>query len=71
MAGDDALTTSGAGGAATGVLAGAAGRIDRFPFIPRDDITIDQLLVNVTTPIAAALGRSSVTWPTPPGDPRR
>ena len=56
-AGEYALTTSGAGGAATGVLAGAAGRIDLFPFIPRDDITIDRLSVNVTTLIAAALGK--------------
>ena len=56
-AGDYALTTSGAGGAATGVLAGAAGRIDLFPFIPRDDITTDRLSVNVTTLIAAALGK--------------
>lgn len=56
-AGDYALTTSGAGGAATGVLAGAAGRIDLFPFIPRDDMTIDRLSVNVTTLIAAALGK--------------
>ena len=56
-AGDYALTTSGAGGAATGVLAGAAGRIDLFPFIPRDDLTIDRLSVNVTTLIAAALGK--------------
>ena len=57
VAGDYALTTSGAGGAATGVLAGAAGRMDIFPFIPRDDITIDRLSVNVTTLIAAALGK--------------
>ena len=56
-AGDYALTTSGAGGAATGVLAGAAGRIDLFPFISRDDITVDRLSVNVTTLIAAALGK--------------
>ncbi len=56
-AGDYALTTSGAGGTATGVLAGAAGRIDLFPFIPRDDITVDRLSVNVTTLIAAALGK--------------
>ena len=57
VAGDYALTTTGAGGAATGVLAGAAGRMDLFPFIPRDDITIDRLSVNVTTLIAAALGK--------------
>jgi len=56
-AGDYALTTSGAGGAATGVLAGAAGRIDLFPFIPRDDITVDRLSVNVTTLVGAALGK--------------
>ena len=55
--GDYALTTSGAGGAATGVLGGAAGRIDLFPFIPRDDITVDRLSVNVITLIAAALGK--------------
>ncbi len=57
VAGDYALTTTGAGGAATGVLAGAVGRMDLFPFIPRDDITIDRLSVNVTTLIAAALGK--------------
>ncbi len=57
VAGDYALTTTGAGGAATGVLAGAAGRIDLFPFIPRDDIVLDRLSVNVTTLIAAALGK--------------
>ena len=51
------LTTSGADGAATGVLAGAAGRVDLFPFIPRDAITIDWLSVNVTMLIAAALGK--------------
>ena len=56
-AGDYALTTTGAGGTATGVLAGAVGRMDLFPFIPRDDITIDRLSVNVTTLIAAALGK--------------
>ena len=57
VAGDYAISTTGAGGAATGVLAGAAGRIDLFPFIPRDDITVDRLSVNVTTLIAAALGK--------------
>ena len=56
-AGDYALTTTGAGGAATGVLAGVAGRMDLFPFIPRDDLTVDRLSVNVTTLIAAALGK--------------
>ena len=56
-AGDCALTTSGAGGTATAVLAGAAGRIDLLPFIPRDDITLDRLSVNVTTQVAAAPGK--------------
>ena len=68
-AGDYALTTSGAGGAATGVLAGAAGRIDLFPFIPRDDITIDRLSVNVTTLIAAALGKIVLYAADPTGRP--
>jgi hypothetical protein len=39
------------------VLAGAAGRIDLFLFIPRDDITVDRLSVHVTTLIAAARGK--------------
>ncbi|MBX7201145.1 MAG: hypothetical protein K1X51_17390, partial [Rhodospirillaceae bacterium] len=56
-AGDYALSTTGAGGAATGTLAGAANRMDLFPFIPRDDITLDRLAVNVTTLIAGALGK--------------
>jgi hypothetical protein len=55
--GDYALTTTGAGGNATGVLAGVAGRIDLFPFIPRDDIAVDRLSVNVTTLVASALGK--------------
>lgn len=56
-AGDYALSTTGAGGAATGTLAGAANRIDLFPFIPRDDLILDRLAVNVTTLIAGALGK--------------
>ena len=56
-AGDYALTISGADRAATGVLAGTPGRVDLFPFLPRDAITIDRLSVNVTTLIAAALGK--------------
>ncbi len=54
---DYALSTTGAGGAATGTLAGAANRIDLFSFIPRDDLTLDRLAVNVTTLIAGALGK--------------
>ena len=57
VAGDYALSTTGAGGAATGTLAGAANRMDIFPFIPRDDLTLDRLAVNVTTLIAGALGK--------------
>ncbi|WP_413874577.1 DUF2793 domain-containing protein [Albidovulum sp.] len=57
VTGDYALSTTGAGGAATGTLAGAANRMDIFPFIPRDDLTLDRLAVNVTTLIAGALGK--------------
>lgn len=54
--GDYVLTTIGAGGA-TGTLAGAADRVDIFPFIPRADLSIDRLAVNVTTAVAASLGK--------------
>jgi hypothetical protein len=54
--GDYVLTTIGAGGA-TGTLAGAADRVDLFPFIPRADLSIDRLAVNVTTAVAASLGK--------------
>jgi Protein of unknown function (DUF2793) len=57
VAGDHVLSTTGAGGAATGTLAGAANRMDVFPFIPRDDLALDRLAVNVTTLIAGALGK--------------
>ncbi|EEW24417.1 DUF2793 domain-containing protein [Rhodobacter ferrooxidans] len=56
-AGEYVLTTSGAGGTTTSTLAGAAGRIDLFPFIPRADITVNQAAVYVTTLIASALGK--------------
>ena len=56
-AGELALTTTGAGGGATGTLAGAAGRIDLFPFLPRADLAIDRLMLNCTTAVAAALAR--------------
>ena len=55
--GDYALSTTGAGGAAIGTLAGAANRMDIFPFIPRDDITLARLAINVTTLIAGELGK--------------
>lgn len=38
-------------------MLGVASRIDLFPFIPRDDTTLDRLSVNVTTLIAAAVGK--------------
>ena len=44
-------------GSATGTLAGAPDRVDLFPFIPRCDLTIDRLSVNVTAAVAAALGK--------------
>ena len=54
--GDYVLTTIGAG-AATGTLAGVADRVDLFPFVPRADLSIDRLSVNVTTAVASALGK--------------
>ena len=56
LTGDFVATTMGSG-SATGTLAGAADRVDRFPFIPRGDLTIDRLAVNVTAAVAAALGK--------------
>lgn len=47
------MTTNGAGAAAT-ALAGAANRLDLYPFIPAADLTIDALAVNCTTAVAAA-----------------
>lgn len=48
------LTTNGAGGA-TSALAGAANRMDIFPFIPAEDLAIDSLAVNCTVAVAGAL----------------
>ena len=50
------LTTMGPGGA-TSTLAGAAGRIDLFPFTARADNAVTGVAVNVTTLLAAALGK--------------
>jgi len=55
--GELVATTTGAGGATTGTLAGAAGRIDLFPFLARADISIDRAVLNCTTAVAGALGR--------------
>ena len=45
------------GGTTTSTTAGAAGRMDLFPFVPGSDLNLDQLAVNVTTAVAAALGK--------------
>lgn len=56
-AGELIATVTGAGGTATLTSAGAAGRIDLFPFLPRADLTIDRLVLNCTTAVAGALAR--------------
>ncbi len=56
VSGDYMLTTMSAGGA-LGTLAGAAGRIDLYPFTARADNAVTGLAVNVTTLLAAALGK--------------
>lgn len=56
-AGELILTTTGAGGTTLGTLAGAAGRIDLFPFLPRADLAVDRLVINCTTALAGALAR--------------
>jgi Protein of unknown function (DUF2793) len=53
VAGDLVMTTFGAGGTTT-VLAGAAGRIDLFPFTARGEGVFDALGINCTTAVAAA-----------------
>lgn len=55
--GELVLTTTGTGGGTLGTLAGAAGRIDLFPFLPRADLIIDRLLLNCVTAVAGALAR--------------
>lgn len=56
-AGELALTTLGASSGSLGTLAGAAGRIDLFPFMPRADLVIDRVVLNCTTAVAGALAR--------------
>lgn len=56
-AGELILTTTGAGGTTASTLAGAAGRLDLYPFQPRADLSVDRLIVNCTTAIAGALAR--------------
>ncbi len=57
VSGDVVQTTTGAGGAATGTLAGAADRMEIFPFSPRADITLDRLGINCTTAVPSALAK--------------
>ena len=54
--GEDIYTTNGSGGA-TGTLAGAANRIDLFPWVARGSFTSASLVLNCTTLIAAALAK--------------
>lgn len=49
------VSTTMASGSTTTVLAGAADRIDIFPFIPGADMTLNALGVNCTTAVAGAL----------------
>jgi len=60
VAGDFLLTTSGAGGAATGTLAGVANQFDLFPFSPRADAAVDRLGINCTGAVASALAKIAV-----------
>lgn len=56
VTGDYMLTTMGAG-STTGTLAGAASRIDLFPFTARADSAVSGLAVNCTAAVASALGK--------------
>jgi hypothetical protein len=60
VAGDFLLTTTGAGGAAPGTLAGVANQFDLFPFSPRADVTLDRLAINCTGAVASALAKITV-----------
>ncbi len=56
ITGEYMITTMGAGGA-TGTQAGSANRMELFPFTARADTAVTGLAVNVTTLVAAALGK--------------
>lgn len=51
------LRTTTACGAACATSVGAADRIEIFPFVPRADLNVDRLGLNVATALAGALGR--------------
>ena len=53
----DFITTSMGSGTTTATAAGVAGRFDLFPFVPRGDVTCDQIAINVSTLVAAAQGK--------------
>ena len=55
--GELVVTTTGSSSGNTGSAAGAAGRIDLFPFAARADISIDRFILNCTTAVAGALAR--------------
>ena len=56
-AGSYAMTTFSGMGSATGTIVGVANGIDLFPWVCRADIAVDRLSCNVTTLLAAALGK--------------
>jgi hypothetical protein len=60
VSGDFLLTSTGAGGAAPGTLAGVANQFDLFPFSPRADVALDRLAINVTAAVASALAKIAV-----------
>lgn len=68
-AGEMILTTTGAGGTTASSLAGAAGRLDLFPFQPRADLSTDRVFVNCTTAVAGALARVVLYTADPNGRP--
>jgi len=53
----DHISTSMGSGSTTATAAGAAGRFDLFPFVPRGDVTADLIALNVSTAVASAQGK--------------
>lgn len=57
-AGEYVQTTTGTGGSILGnALAGAAGRLEIFPFLVRGAMAVDRLAINVVAAVAGGLGR--------------
>jgi hypothetical protein len=57
-AGEYVMTATGCGGASLPTaLAGAAGRMEIFPFVPRANLVVDRLAFNVSTAVAGSFGR--------------